>query len=140
MTSGWIENPDPASVRDMTISGFPATTASAKGEEWTYRLYALRFGGEVMRFIYAAKHMTPAVDLAFRTSVESFRRLSVAEIEQAKPLRLKIITAGPGDTVESLAQHRMANLDHSVERFRLLNGLAQSEPLKPGERVKIVVE
>jgi predicted Zn-dependent protease len=140
LTSGWIENPDPASVRDMTISGFPATTASAKGEEWTYRLYALRFGGEVMRFIYAAKHMTPAVDLAFRTSVESFRRLSVAEIEQAKPLRLKIITAGPGDTVESLAQHRMANLDHSVERFRLLNGLAQSEPLKPGERVKIVVE
>jgi predicted Zn-dependent protease len=140
LTSGWIENPDPASVHDLTIGGFSATTATAKGEPWTYRLYALRFGNEVMRFIYAAKHMTPAIDQAFRTSVETFRRLSVSEIEQAKPLRLKIITVQAGDTVESLAQHRMANLDHAVERFRLLNGLGPTDVLKPGDRVKVVVE
>jgi predicted Zn-dependent protease len=140
LTSGWIENPDPTSVRDLTISGFPATTATAKGEEWTYRLYAVRFGGDVMRFIYTAKHMTPAVDQTFRTSIESFRRLSVAEIEQARPLRLKIVTVRPGDTIESMAQHHMASLDHPVERFRLLNGLGPTDAIKPGERVKIVAE
>jgi predicted Zn-dependent protease len=140
LTSGWIENPDPTSVRDLTISGFPATTATAKGEEWTYRLYAVRFGSDVMRFIYTAKHMTPAVDQAFRTSIESFRRLSVAEIEQAKPSRLKIVTVRPGDTVESIAQHRMAGLDHPLDRFRLLNGLGPTDTIKPGERVKVVAD
>jgi predicted Zn-dependent protease len=93
-----------------------------------------------MRFIYTAKHMTPAVDQAFRTSIESFRRLSVAEIEQAKPLRLKIVTVRPGDTVESMAQHRMANLDHALERFRLLNGLGAMDAIKPGDRVKVVAD
>jgi predicted Zn-dependent protease len=138
LISGWIENPDPASVRDLTIGGFAATTATAKGEEWTYRLYAVRFGADVIRFIFAAKHMTPAVDQAFRTSIESFRRLSVAEVEQAKLLRLKIVTVRPGDTVESLAQHRMAGLDHPLERFRLLNGLGLTDSVKPGDRVKVV--
>ena len=127
-------------MRDLTISGFPATTATAKGEEWTYRLYAVRFGGGVMRFIFAAKHMTPAIDQAFRTSIELFRRLSVAEVEQAKPLRLKIVTVRPGDTVESLAQHRMAGLDHPLDRFRLLNGLGPTDALKPGDRVKVVAD
>jgi predicted Zn-dependent protease len=84
--------------------------------------------------------MTPAIDQAFRTSIESFRRLSVAEVEQAKPLRLKIMTVRPGDTVESLAQHRMAGLDHPLDRFRLLNGLGATDSVKPGDRVKVVAD
>jgi predicted Zn-dependent protease len=100
----------------------------------------VRFGNDVMRFIFAAKHMTPAVDQAFRTSIESFRRLSVAEVEQAKPLRLKIVTVRPGVTVDSMAQHGMASLDHRLERFRLLNGLGPTDSVKPGDRVKVVAD
>ncbi len=140
LTSGWIENVDPASVQDLTVSGFPAASAAAKSEEWAYRLYALRFGSEVYRFIYAAKTMTPAAEQAFRASVDSFRRLSLSEIEAAKPLRLKIVTVRPGDTVESFAQHHMAHLDHAGERFRVINGLGPSEQVKPEGRVKILVE
>jgi predicted Zn-dependent protease len=140
LTSGWIENVDPASVQDVAIGGFPATTASAKGEEWAYRLYAMRFGGHVYRFIYAAKTMTPAADQTFRDSVGSFRRLSVSEIEGAKPLRIKIITVRSGSTVDSLARHHMANLDHAIQRFRVINGLATGDQVKPGDQVKIIVE
>jgi len=139
LTSGWMDSVDPASVQDLTIGGFPATTATAKGEQWSFRLYALRFGSDVYRFIYAAKSMTPAADQAFRASVDSFRRLSLAETEAAKPLHLKIVAVRPGETVEQLAR-RMAHLDHPVERFRVINGLSQSEEPKPGERVKTVVE
>ncbi len=139
LTSGWIENIEPATVEDLTINGFAAATAVAKGDQWEFRLYAIRFGSDVYRFIFASKHRTPETDRSFRESVGSFRRMSLAEIEQAKPLHLKVVTVAPGDTVEKLAG-RMIVADHAIERFRMLNGLEASDRLKPGSEVKIVVE
>ena len=139
LTSGWIENIDPATVEDVTINGFPGATAAAKGDQWDFRLYAIRFGSDVYRFIFAAKHRTPEIDRAFRESVGTFRRMSLAEIEGAKPLRLQIVTVAPGDTVDRLAG-RMALADHAIERFRVLNGLEPGDRLKPGSEVKVVVE
>src|SRR6202034_3379343 len=107
LTSGWIENIDPATVEEVTINGFPGATAVAKGDQWDFRLYAIRFGSDVYRFIFAAKHRTPDTDRGFREAVNTFRRMSLAEIEQAKPLRIKIVKVAPGDTVEKLAA-RMA--------------------------------
>ncbi len=139
LNSGWIENIDAATVEDDTINGFPGATAVAKGDQWDFRLYAIRFGSDVYRFIFAAKHRTAETDRSFRESMDSFRRMSLAEIEQAKPLRLKILKVAPGDTVEKLAG-RMALADRAAERFRVLNGIEPGDRLKPGSEVKIVVE
>ena len=139
LNSGWIENIDPKSIESTTINGFQAATATAKGDQWGFRLYAVRFGSDVYRFIFAAKHMTPETDRAFRDSVATFRRLSIAESKAARPLHLKIVTAGDGDTVEQMAA-RMAVADRKLERFRTLNGLAPGAQLTPGQLVKIVVE
>jgi predicted Zn-dependent protease len=139
LTSGWIENIDPATVEDITVNGFPGATAAAKGDQWDFRLYAIRFGSDVYRFIFAAKHRTPDTDRSFRESVGTFRRMSLAEIEAAKPLRLKIVTVAPGDTVDRLAG-KMAVADRAAERFRVLNGLSPGDRLKPGGEVKILVE
>jgi predicted Zn-dependent protease len=139
LTSGWIENINTASVQDITINGFPGATATAKGEEWDFRLYALRFGSDVYRFIFAAKRFTPEADRTFRDSVGTFRRMTLAEIEEAKPFRVRVVKVGPGDTVDKLAA-RMAVADHQTERFRVLNGLDPGDRLKPGGEVKIVVE
>jgi predicted Zn-dependent protease len=139
LTSGWIENIDPATVEDVTVNGFPGATAAAKGDQWDFRLYAIRFGSDVYRFIFAAKHKSSDTDRAFRESVGTFRRMSLAEIEAAKPLRLKVVTVAPGDTVERLAS-KMAVSDRAVERFRVLNGLEPGDRLKPGSSAKIVVE
>ncbi len=139
LTSGWIENIDPATVDDIVINGFPGATAAAKGDQWEFRLYAIRFGSDVYRFIFATKHRTPETDRIFRESIGTFRRMSLAEIEQAKPLHLMVVTVAPGDTVEKLAS-RMAVTDRAVERFRVLNGLGPADRLKPGSEVKIVVE
>src|SRR5215470_12377201 len=46
LTSGWIENVESATVQDATINGFAAATGVAKGDQWTFRLYAIRFGTE----------------------------------------------------------------------------------------------
>ena len=139
LTSGWIENIEPKSVEEFTINGLPAATATAKGDSWTFRLYAVRFGTDVYRFIFAAKQRTEAVDRTFRDSVGSFRRMSTAEIQSARPLRIKVVAVGANDTPEKFAR-RMAVGDRQLERFRVLNGLGGSDKLKPGDHVKIVVE
>jgi predicted Zn-dependent protease len=139
LTSGWIENIDPNSVARVTINGHPAATATASGDQWTFRLYVIRFGSEVYRFIFAAKNRTEAVDRTFRDSINSFRRMTLAEIRLAKPHRIRVVTAAPGETVERMAR-RMAVSDRHVERFRVLNGLPPGAKLRAGDQVKIVVE
>jgi predicted Zn-dependent protease len=139
LNSGWIENIDEKSIEELTINGLPAATATAKGDQWSFRLFTVRFGSDVYRFIFASKKMTPELDRAFRESVGSFRRMSIAEANAAKPLRLRVVTVETGDTVERLASG-MALTDRAVERFRLLNGLAPGERLKPGDQVKVVTE
>ena len=88
LNSGWIENIDAKSIEEMTVGGFPAATATANGDQWTFRLYVVRFGSEVYRVIYAAKNRTEAVDKSFRDSLGTFRRMTRARRSQsAQPLR-----------------------------------------------------
>ena len=61
---------------------------------------SLRYGTECYRFIFAAKQPTPETDQAFREAVGTFRRLAQAEIDLAKPLRVRVLTVKPGDTTE----------------------------------------
>jgi len=139
LNSGWMENVDKSSTEDITINGFPAASAVARGEQWQFKVYALRFGSDVYRFIFAAKQKTTETDRNARETVYSFRRLTLDEIQAARPLRIKVINVQPGDTVESLS-HRMAGVDHPAERFRILNGLEVHAQVKARDRVKIVVD
>ncbi len=139
LSSGWMENVDKTSTEDLTVNGFSAATAVAHGDQWQFRVYALRFGSDVYRFIFASKQRTAEHDRTFRETVNSFRRLSLAEVQEARPLRIKIINVQPGDTVESLA-HRMAGVDHQAEQFRIINGLDPKGAIKARDRVKIIVE
>jgi predicted Zn-dependent protease len=139
LTSGWIENIDARSVEELTVNGLAAATATAKGDQWTFRLYALRSGEHVYRFLFAARSRTPELDRVFREAIGSFRAMTEIERDSVKPLRLRVVTVQPGDTVERLAA-RMALPERAAERFRLLNGLRADESLKPGDQVKIVVE
>jgi predicted Zn-dependent protease len=138
LNSGWIENIDTASVEELTLGGHPAASGVARGDQWTFRLFVVRFGTDVYRFIFATRQMTPATDRSFRDAVASFRRLSAAEIDTAKPLRIRIVPVGENDTVETLAA-RMAT-DRKEERFRILNGLSPTDRLRAGDQVKVVTE
>jgi predicted Zn-dependent protease len=126
-----------ASPTSSTVGA--AATATASGDQWTFRLYVVQFGSEVYRVIYAAKNRTEAVDKTFRDSLGTFRRMTVQEIASAQPLRIKVVQVKPGDTVEKFGR-RMAVADRPVERFRVLNGLTEKDRVKPGDLVKVVVE
>ncbi len=139
LASGWIENVDEKSIEEFDINGLPTATALAKGDQWTFRLYAIRFNDDVYRFIFAAKQMTQEADRAFRYSVSTFRRMTQSEVESARPLRLHVVSVTPGDTPERMAG-RMPLVDHPLERFLILNGLNPGDTLTPGDKVKVVSE
>jgi predicted Zn-dependent protease len=139
LNSGWMEGVDKTSTEELTINGFPAASAIARGEQWQFKVYALRFGSDVYRFIFASRQKTQESERNARETVNSFRRLSLDEVQAARPLRIKVITVQPGDTVESLS-HRMAGVDHPTERFRILNGLDARAQVKVRDKVKIVVD
>ena len=99
-------------------------------------LVAYQLDGKLYRITGLAPRgsgLLPAMTDAART----FRRLSGAEAGQLREKRIGIVTVRPGDTAERLAR-RMNFDDYRVERFRVLNGLRPGEPLRAGERVKIV--
>ncbi len=66
LKSGWMTNVDAASVEEFSINGFPAAAATASGDQWSFRLFAVRFGSDVYRFIFAAKSMNAQVERSFR--------------------------------------------------------------------------
>ena len=134
-----MENVEKGSAEEITVNGFPAASATARGDQWQFKVYALRFGSDVYRFIFASKQKTTESERNARETVNSFRRLTLEEIQAARPLRIKVITVQPGDTVESLS-HRMSGVDRPAERFRILNGLDAQAQVKARDRVKIVVD
>ncbi len=139
LDSGWIENIERDSISESTVNGLPVATATARTNDWTFRLYVVRFENDVYRFIFASKNTSEASERAFRDSISTFRKITSGEAASARPHRIKVVKVAVGATVETLAR-RMAITDHAIERFRALNGLSPGDKLKQGELVKIVVE
>ena len=139
LSSGWIDGVEISSVESLVLNGFPAATAVARGEQWSFRMFAIRFGSDVYRLIFAARDLTPELDRQFRAAAETFRRVSIEEAENVKPLRLRIVTVGLTDTPEKLAA-RMDVPDRPLDRFLIINGLEKGAKLPYGEQVKIISE
>ncbi len=137
--SGLIEGAAATDIERLSIGGQPAATSVSKSDGWSYRIFAIRSGGQTFRLTYAAREMTPALDQQFRQSAETFRRLNAQEMARLKPLRIALVTAGGADTAETLSA-RMASDEPKLERFRVLNGLQISDRIFAGQRYKIVAE
>jgi predicted Zn-dependent protease len=139
LASGWIEGVDTGSTSTLAINGREAATAIAKGSEWSFRLYAIRYGSGVYRLIFAARDLSPSADALFQKTAASFRAMSGEEMRNVRPLKIDIATVRAGDTVATLAG-RMATPDRPLDLFLVLNGLTADAQLTPGDRVKLVVD
>ncbi|MDQ3483743.1 MAG: M48 family metalloprotease [Pseudomonadota bacterium] len=74
----------------------------------------------------------------FAPMVNSIRKISEAEAAAIRPRVIDVVTVGPRDTVQGLA-NRMAYRDFKLDRFLTLNGLAPNGRLAPGQKVKLIV-
>ncbi|MFL5332408.1 MAG: M48 family metalloprotease [Geminicoccaceae bacterium] len=97
-------------------------------------------GSAVYRFIYADTGGFDRSDLAdFEQSLRTFRTLSAAEIADLKPMRLRVVPVGPGDTLDSFARRMQVPADTDPRAlFVLLNGLDRGREMRPGDQVKII--
>lgn len=138
VASGWIDGVATAEVQSLAVGGLPAVVTSGRGADWTFRLAAVQAGPRVYRFILAAKGQNDP-ERAMSALLDSFRNLSASDAQSVNPLRIRLVTAGAGDTPAGLAE-RMASTDRPLEQFLILNGLERSARLTPGQRYKIVSE
>jgi predicted Zn-dependent protease len=136
--SDWIDGVQTTAIESKKIDGLEAATAIAKGDQWSFRLGAVRLNGRLYRLIYAAHDLSPAVDSRFMASLDSFRLVNAQDSALASPEKIRIVEATAGDTPETLAA-RMGFLPQWLDQFLILNGLERDAALVPGQRYKIVV-
>jgi predicted Zn-dependent protease len=139
IASGWIDGLKTTSVEPMQIGGLEGATAIAQGDQWSFRLGAVRLNGKLYRLIFAARSLSPAIDREFRASLESFHLINAQDSALAAPETIKVVTAGSGETSETMAA-RMSFLPHSLDQFLILNGLERNAPVVGGQRYKIVAQ
>jgi predicted Zn-dependent protease len=135
--SDWIDGVKTTSIESRKIDGLEAATAVAQGDQWSFRLGAVRLSGRLYRLIFAAHDLSPAVDSRFMASLDSFRQISGQDSAMASPEKIKIVEAANGDTAETLAA-RMGFMSQWLDQFLILNGLERDAALVPGQRYKVV--
>lgn len=134
---------EPEDVQTFDVNGMRAASGLAQGQTQSGRvmvkMVAIQYSSEQMyRFLCVAPSDNFSARVGgFDQAIRSFQRLSAQEAAAQKPLRIRVVSAGGSDTVQSLAS-RMAFEDFREERFRTLNGLNPGDGVKAGERYKII--
>ena len=130
--------------KTLVINGFDAATGvtprSAESGDVDGRVVAIDFAPGMCTFLLVSRALGSASRAhEMFSAAQTFRRLSSAEAERLRPLRLMVVTVKPGDTAERLVARGPAVEGHRLERFLVLNGLQAGDRLVPGQRVRVVV-
>jgi predicted Zn-dependent protease len=137
--SGWVTGLDPNSVQAVTINGNQAAVARARADAWQFDITVVRVGDRVYRLLTAAPVASRSLDAVARAVGGSFRSLSASEKAALNPLRIRVVTVKPGQTIGSLAAS-MVGVDRKLDLFRVLNALPPGGGVSVGDKVKIITD
>ena len=130
----------PQQVQRTSVNGIPAAYATARvnnGQgQVDVTVFAYEFGNS--QAYHFAAITTAGGAGVFNAMYGSMRRLSSAEAGAVVPRRVDVVTAGRGDSVQTLAA-RMAYDNAQEARFCVLNGLQSADQVVPGQQYKIVI-
>ena len=139
ISSGWVTGLKPETIRPVTINGLQAATAKAAADRWEFDVTVVRIDNQIYRFLTAVPAGSKALEPTAAILKSSFRKLTPPEVAELKPLRVRVITARPGDTVATLAG-RMLGTDRKLDLFRLINAMTATSTVRAGEKFKIISE
>jgi predicted Zn-dependent protease len=138
LKSGWIAGLQPESVKHLTYNGIDMASGVAVTDQWNFRVAVARLGGQVFRFIFAAKFTNPAFEKAAEETLKSFRTSTDKDLALVRRLVVRPVVAGNMDTADSLAR-RMNGLTRGNDLFYILNNLYPGDPVQAGQKYKVVV-
>lgn len=139
ISSGWVTGLVPDSIRSLRVNGLEAAQARASADRWDFDVTVIRIGSQIFRFLTAVPKGSPLLESTANQLRQSFRRITPAEAATLKPLRVRVVTVKPGDTLATLAG-RMMGTERKLELFRLINKFGAADVPKVGSRVKIISE
>jgi predicted Zn-dependent protease len=145
LAEDWARDVRLQDLQAIDVNGLEAATAwtrvNTREGEADFRLVAIRVDrNAIYRFLFVTpSKFSAALSASLRRTTYSFRRLNSKELAELRPYRLDIYRVKSGDTPGRIAW-RMPLGDQSLEQFQVLNGLRAGEPLRAGQRVKIVTE
>ena len=139
LTSGWVAGLKPETVQAAAVNGLPAATARASAERWDFDVTVVRIDKQIFRFLTAVPKNSPALEQVSAVLKSSFRKMTPQEVSALKPLRVRVVTVGPRDTLATLAG-RMMGTDRKLDLFKLINAMPAGATISPGQRVKIISE
>lgn len=137
----WARGVRLTSLERFTLNGMKAATATATIGKYNGRIVAIEYApDQVYRFLMGTLPQTgDRYDVALKSIVMSFRKITAAEARSVEPLRIRIATVRAGEMAADFGR-RMAFSDYPTERFRVLNGLGPNEQPSTGQRVKLIVD
>lgn len=143
ISSVWMRGqPNAARPETISVNDRRAATASFKGsvnnKPMDIRIVAVEWpGNKFFRFQMA---IPPGADAGLveelKHTTYSLRPMNAQEKQDVRPYHIRIVTAKPGDTAQSLAS-MMAYDNMREERFRVLNGLTSGN-VTPGAVYKVI--
>ena len=139
LTSGWVAGLLPETVRSTKVNGMDAATARASAERWDFDVTVVRLQNRIFRFLTAVPKGNADLDRTANILKSSFRTMTPAEAASLKPLRIRVLTVQPGDTISTISS-RMMGTDRKLDLFKLINALPAAASLSPGQKVKIISE
>lgn len=125
-------------IRRTTVNDIPAFYTNAvvntqQGQR-AVSVFAYEWApGMAYHFVTITAANTNPFDQMF----SSMSRLTSAQAAAVKPRKLRVVSAGPRDTIGTLAG-RMAYTSLQTERFLALNGLPSNAVIRAGQKLKIV--
>ena len=128
-------------ARRVIVNGLRAIVAPAvvRTEQGSVSLALAAYdggGGAAYHFVMVSRSSAVPTAGALEELFASFRLLSPEEVARLRPRRLDVVSTGPGDTLRGVAA-RMAT-EAPLESLLMLNGRSADEPVRAGERLKIV--
>ena len=139
----WPRDLPSPSTQSLQINGMDGATAAAtvRGQRGPVdiRMVAISYSDEyVFRFMFMSpQHLTRDLNVEFRRTTYSFKRMNQREIHSIRPRIISLHTVQRGDTIDSLSA-RMSDPEFARERFMLINGLTDGGTLPVGKTVKLV--
>ncbi len=145
VTGFWAKGLNLADVERININGMDAVTGisriNTKSGSRDIRLVAIEGGaGAVYRLLFLTDPgVTKKLNIPFRNTTYSFRKLTAAEIKNIKPYRIRLYKVKEGDSAEQLAN--MLVLDEfRKEWMEALNSIKPETLVPAGTLIKIVTE